>query len=156
MVKSTGSGEVRIATVERERERLARGDGKGAKRRKHLGRLAWKFKPMFYDGFLFRVFYWAESGYTRQSRSLAIREKPWRVRRTLSFSLQPSLSLSSSMSLSFLRFAFSSFLFLSPPSTRMLLFSSLVLLPSPLFLYLPRFSFPSIFYVSPFFIKLLV
>lgn len=66
------------------------------------------------------------------------------------------LSLFSSMSLSFLRFAFSSFLFLSPPSTRMLLFSSLVLLPSPLFLYLPRFSFPSIFYVSPFFIKLLV
>lgn len=79
----------------------------------------------------------------------------------LSLSLLPplpplSLSLFSSMSLSFLRFAFSSFLFLSPPSTRMLLFSSLVLLPSPLFLYLPRFSFPSIFYVSPFFIKLLV
>lgn len=38
------------------------------------GRLVWKFKPMFYDGFLFRVFYWAEGGYSRQSRSLAIRE----------------------------------------------------------------------------------
>ena len=34
---------------------------------KHLGWLAWNFKPMFYDGFSFRVFYWAARGYSRQS-----------------------------------------------------------------------------------------
>lgn len=93
MVKSTESGEVRVGTVERI--------GEGGKRRKHLDRLAWKFKPMFYDGFLFRVFYWAESGYSRQSRSLAIREKPWRVQRSLSFSLSSTLLSLFSFSLSF-------------------------------------------------------